>query len=537
MGVKSSTSAAGKAASLGWNNQKPIERWAPEASPAAATAAMLAKDYKMNPQWQPEASSDGAKAALLAHRGDNKVEIWKPEPTAWGNKAAKLAAKKSDTSSQDLGYIITKHPRQGSLIAATSAVSNRRRADSTPAPPKPETYPDEANASTNALNAATSAVSRKRDSKMPVGGSTPYTALSAAMYTSHPPVSPEVEESNREGVLRASAVAMAKKMYNLQEQRKEKDSDAHLGAAYAHRRTRSSFSTTSDDVEPMKLNNLQEAAQKLAQERLAKLHNENMSNREYLDYYGSQAPAGRRLTLRGRAKRRSSSLDADRAQSEKIRAQMTLFSSNLSQIDQKKRAADREALIAAAQRNVNKQMHGLDEQVFAQTGKVGPSLLEEWERKAHTAAQAKSEARMENYGKVDIGGGKFMNQSEVDAVAARNVQPVLDEINEKTEMNREKEATQKLEREANAKRAADLKARDKDAKAIHKKLARKWHNIKISFLCTDVIQSKIKRKRRCGKQMRRQRWQKRSVVLRSIASRATSLVCWQVSRLSKPLKA
>jgi hypothetical protein len=432
----------------------------------------------MAPLWQPEQSTNGAKAALLAHKDGGKVEIWKPEASAWGNSAANQAFKKDRAGglSPQLDYGHTALGRQGSLMAATGAMStSRKRAESTPVPSVfVERYPDEANATANALSAATSASrNRKRTDIAPETGAVPFTTMSREMYTAHPPVAPEVDEQNRQATLHASAIAMAKQMYNHQQKQIDAASAAHYGAMAAHRRPSSIDSA--DEAQPMRFNNLQEAAQKLAQERLAKLHDEHAKNREYRDYYGSSPKAQTRLSIRGRTRRRASSdggIDEDREQSNKIRAQMSLFSSNLSQVDAKKRQQDREALIAAAQRNVTKSLHGMDEKVFKDTGKVAPSLLSEWEVKAHAAAQAKSDTRMENYGKVNIGGGKFINQSEVNLVAQRNVQPVLDEINEKAEVERERVAAAKLEQENQAKKSAELKARERENKEINKKLKR-----------------------------------------------------------------
>lgn len=475
-------SAAGTAASLGWANQKPFEHWKPDSSASASAAAMMAKDYKMAPLWQPEQSASGAKAALLAHRDGGKVDIWQPESDpAWGNSAAAQAFKKfgAGTLSPVLDYGYTSLGRQGSLLAATGAMATgRKRAESSPVvTPRAETYPDENNAAANALSAATSASSRGKRTGVPSdGGAVPYTNMSREMYTANPPVAPEVEEQNYRNSLRASAIAMAQGMYNVQQKQFEAVSNAQLGASAAHGRT-ASIDTESDEVQPMRFNNLQEAAQKLAQERLAKLHDEFSQNREYREYYGSSIQPQSKLSVRGRARRRASSdnsRDQDKEQSNKIRAQMSLFSSNLSQVDQKKRQQDREALIAVAQRNVTKSLHGMDERVFADTGKVSPSLLSEWEVKAHAAAQAKSDTRMENHGKVHIGGGKFINQSAIDLVAKRNVQPVLDEINEKAEVERERQAALKLEQETQARKAAEKKSRERESKEINKKLKREY---------------------------------------------------------------
>ena len=315
-------------------------------------------------------------------------------------------------------------------------------------------------------------------------GSVPYTTMPREMYTSHPPVAPEVEEQNREDTLHASAVAMARQMYNTQQNQTNQNSQAHSGAVAAHGRKSSSSAISGDEVRPpMRLNNLQEAAEKLAQERLEKLHDEHAQAREYRDYYGGNAQESKsRFLIKGRTRRRPSSdvgVEEDRERSKKIRAQMSLFSSNLSQVDAKKRQEDREALLAVAQRNVNKSLHGMDERVFADTGKVAPSLLSEWEVKAHEAAQTKSDARIENYGKVNIGGGKFVDQSDVDAAASRNVQPVLDEINEKAEAERERQDAVQAERGETARKAEERKAREKESKAMNKKLKRESYYLAV----------------------------------------------------------
>lgn len=431
----------------------------------------------MAPLWHPEQSANGAKAAILAHRDSGKTGAGKAEASPWGNSAAMSAFKKYGAGglSPVLDYGYSDLGRKGSLLAATGAMSHgRRRAESTPVVTalKPETYPDERNSATNALRAAESA-SRKQ--KRVAGtfeqGAIPYTALPREMFTSHPPVAPEVEEMDRRDTLHASAVAMARGMYNQQQKKFDAVSNAP-GATHARRL---SSSTSEDEVQPTMFGNLQEAAQKLANARLAKLHDEHAQNREYRDYY-TTPPTLSRLTGRGRTRRRAASdggTKQDKEQSNKIRAQMSQFSSDLSQVDAKKRQQDRDALIAAAQRNVTKKLHGMDERVYADTGKVPPSLLSEWEVKAHAAAQEKSDTRMENYGKVHIGGGKYIDQSVVDKVAQKNVQPVLDDINEKAEAERERQAGLKLEQENEARMAAEKKARDRESKEINKRLKRK----------------------------------------------------------------
>ena len=292
------------------------------------------------------------------------------------------------------------------------------------------------------------------------------------MYTSNPPVASEVNEKNRQAGLRAAAVSMAKQLYDVQQRAIEqaaadiKNSDSLYAANSVHGRRRSSVSSTDEVYMPPQYANLQEAAQKLAADRLAKLHDEHAA---YRNYYGTNAPPQSRMSIRGRTRRRASSdgtRDADEEQSRKIRSQMTLFSDQLAQVDGKKRQTDRDALMAIAQRNVTNRMHGIDEKVFAETGKASPALQTEWEVKANAHAQADSEARMVNYGKVNIGGGKYLDQSEIDAIAAARVQPTLDEITAKAEEHRARDEQIRLE-EAERRRLAEEKSqaeRDRDMK-------------------------------------------------------------------------
>ncbi|KAK6613187.1 hypothetical protein H4I95_01531 [Botrytis cinerea] len=491
VGLSKSQSAAGAAASLGWQNQKTFEHWKPDPSAAASAAAMLAKDYKMKPMWQPESSAHGAKAALLAHKANKGVDLWQPEPTAWGNTAATHAMKKGNTLSPQLDYGHTAVGRQGSLLAATGAMaSSRKRANSTPVKiQKLETYPDEANAATNALKAAKSvhksqtntgkathpgqtnapsnamkaavAVHRSNTVRKPNTfeksvGSVPFTTMPREMYTSQPPVDqfePELPiDQNREDQKQDTAT-----------------SNAQSGAAAAHGQRRLSIDSD-DEPTPMRFDNLQARAQQLTNESVARMTTEDIRNREYRDYYGATPSISSKLSKRGRTRRRASSYDEDRHQSDKIRAQMNLFSSNISKVDEEKRQRDRDALHAAAKRNVNKDIHEMDKQVFKNTGKVAPSLLTEWELKAHEAAQAQSKARMENFGKVDIGGGKFVDQSVIDAAAAKIIQPQLEEINTKAEAKRFREAELKLEEDTRKRKSQEIKMREKEEKEITKKL-------------------------------------------------------------------
>lgn len=345
--------------------------------------------------------------------------------------------------------------------------------------PQKYTYPDQANASANALRAANRASVRGNFDE---GGSVPYTNMPREMYTSRPPVKLEVEEKQHADSLHASAIAMAKQMYNQQQKLIDiaKNNDASTAAARS-----SSFSrhgaispVSSDGQVPTGFPNLQEAAYRLAQERLAKLHDEHQKERGYQDYYGApnmQRNTGKLGTIRGKLTRRRSSSDGDiiddRKRSQQIRQEMSMFSTTLSKVDEEKRTHARQALLAAAQRNVKAQMEGMDQKMFENTGRVPPSRLNDWEMKAHSAALLRIESgRNENEGKIDLGAGVYMTQEEVNAIAAKRIQPVLDDINRKAEAERERQLTAKLDEEHRKEEVEREKGRDKEIHDIHKKL-------------------------------------------------------------------
>ena len=504
VGISDPDSSAGAAASLANTNQKSFEYWKPDYSEPANRSAHLAWDYKAAPLWQPEMSAAGSKAATLAAKHGGDVNIWRPEATAEGNSAAGQAMRMKNLSpAVDYGYTADGHRK--ALMAATDAMSGRNRSGSSPI--VTGTYPDRANSAANALNAATVA-NRPSIKKKSQGGSANLPGLSEAdatrihdaaitnlgreMYTSHPPVAPEVEEKNRQAGIRAAAISMAKQMYAVQQKAIENaaavtKSDGHYAANSAHAR-KSSFSSSVDESvrEYPQYANLEEAARKLAAERLAKIGDPNAANIAYRDYYGANAPVQSRLSIRGRMRRRASSdgqlPDSDALRSQAIRSQMSIFNNNLAQIDAKKRQTDRDSLMATAQRNVAQRMHGIDEKVFAETGKVSPAMMAEWETKARAKAEADSTARMVNHGKVSIGGGKFMDQSEVDAIARARVQPTLDEITENAEARRARDEEIRLAAEERKRLAEEHTRNERERDANTKDEWRRFKGLKMNFL-------------------------------------------------------
>lgn len=506
VGLAPHGAAAGAAATLGWNRKKTPDLAHPDSSSSASAAALLAQD-KMAASWTPTSSPHGAQAAAAAHSAAKGTSSARPPPTDYGHSAANLAFKASRTALATDNARTKTLNHQRSLIAARGAMTTRPRANT--APLLKESYPDQANAAANALKAATVAHRPKRAATESRVGAGPYTSVSRQAFTSQPPARSNALDHTREEQLHASAVIMAKKMYNQQQKLVEQSKKSHASYPTTPRRTRSSNSLSEDEVGPMQFTTLQDAAYKLAQERLSKLHEENMKNREYQEYYGHARPPRKLLFKRGLRRRASSESDAfsDQRSSQHIRTQMSIFSSKLSEVDSKKRQQDRDALMAAAQRNVQARLKGMDEKISQETGMVPPSTLTSWEVKAHQAAQSRSDNRMSRHGKVDIGAGKFMGQEEIDAIAAQRVQPTLNEINEKAEKEHARQAELRLEAEARREAREKDRAREREVAEIARKL-RGWFPVIRSLLHTwYLLVAQSRRGMSAGRQ--RQRGRKR----------------------------
>lgn len=446
---------------------------------------MQAKDYKMNPLWQPELSAAGSRAALQAHENTTSPNVWKASESEHGLSAAGQAHAARKPTKPITEREVSASDHRKALLAATGAMSSsRKRSDSAPIKPPP-------NPSAGwALKAAASTHKTSNPRGEFASGDPGFEAarvqnmaknnVSRQMYGSAPPVSIEVEEKKRSDMLRASAVAMAQKMYAIQQNHIEEAKSSKLpastsGARAARNRAMSDASSNKSSEPPGRgYENLQEAATRLAQEKLAKLHDEHA---DYRSYYGQTAPPkSNRLSIRGHRRQTSrdnDSDDSDQEQSRKIRSQMSLLQGRVAEVDTKKRQADRDALLQAAHKNVTAQLNKLDEKVFSDTGKASPQQRELWERQARERAQRDSDERMVNVGRVHIGGGKYLDQSEIDAIAKQRLQPTLDEISDKAEKQRARDEEIRLEQErlrqeqeTEKQRQVDIKKEMKDSQGM-----------------------------------------------------------------------
>ncbi|KAK3296973.1 uncharacterized protein B0H64DRAFT_423306 [Chaetomium fimeti] len=426
---------------------------------------------------QPETprSSDALLAAGWAQRQQKPSAF---PPSSWVSTAANLAF--STTKASPPAAERPELSRQNSMRAAKGAMAGARpRARSSPQTAT-EKAPDPSSAEGYALSAATIAhgpSARANTISTSEAGAVPYTTLDRQMFTSNPPVKPETDEKTRADVLHASALAMAKKMYGQQQKMIDNSARAHGRSASFPGGDASTIASSQDEEQPpLVYNSLQEAAYRLAQERLAKLQEEHDKQRSLQEYYGSGTPQRTKFgTIKGKLTRRRSSSDGDlledKRRSEQIRKQMSLLNNKLSVVDEDKRRKDQEALLATAQRKVRAQLQRMDQKVQSKTGRVPQVTMDDWGRKAMVAAQARSAATAhETAGKVDIGGGKLIDRSEVDKIAAQNVQPLLDEINERAEEEKARLEEQRLDEERRKEKAEKERMREKEIQEIHRKL-------------------------------------------------------------------
>lgn len=442
---------------------------------------MLAKDYKMAPLWQPEASAAGSRAAILAAQGSGR-EWWQPTASKEGNSAATIAMRNKNLGPQiDYGY--TETGKSNSLLAAKRSVKARKRAGSTPAPVAPETYPDERRASQNALAAATYSTDSNRLGSNAMEAARVHNIgknVGPEFFGEKPPIRMEVEEKKHQDALRASAISMAKQMYANQ----SIDDDGNITVNNARSAARSSQqprAAPEKDIkkEAMQYLTLQEAAQRLAAERLAKIDNQH-EQAAFREYYGYPTQKGRsRLSMRGNNSTRRRAVSAndgmadsdsdDEFRARRVRNQQSQLNNSVAQIDARKRTDDRANLMAAAERKVQAQMDQMDKKVFDDTGKMSPAMMEDWDSKARARAVAASEVRMQHHGQVHIGGGKYLDQSEIDEIARKRIQPTLDDINEKSERQRAKDEEARLDEEERKREARSEKQRQAELKAIEKR--------------------------------------------------------------------
>lgn len=119
-----------------------------------------------------------------------------------------------------------------------------------------------------------------------------------------------------------------------------------------------------------------------------------------------------------------------------------------------------EALMAVARGRAEQKISKIDEEVFYKN----PTLNLKYYTAALAVAEEKGKDRMVNHGKIDIGGGKFMSQSDIDAIAERNVRPVINEISEKAQAQRQADEERRQAEEEEKRKKAEEKRIEQEQK-------------------------------------------------------------------------
>lgn len=442
--------SASAAAALGWAKQRQL---GPETmsqnhtSPSAARAATLAAERSLSPRGQVRKSSVFPRTL---RSGSPHADL--------GNSAAAQAYKARSPRRAPQAT----HKDSPSLLAAQEAIgATRPRSVSSPVLKQPLSDQASGDGVGNRDDAATQRWELTPESGTTGGSTMPATTLPANMYTANPPVSLEVEEKKKADELRASAVAMAQSMFKQQ---------SKLTASFLH------DGNSRDDGEPAQFDHrssLHEAAYKLAHKCLAEMYDENQRGRELQAHYAPSGAPRRWFTVADRFRRRVSSDSDVEFRTGRVPNHMSPLESKKPEPRETEPKVDRTKVLEAARRNVRSQLEDIDQTVADRTGMVPPSTRSAWESKALPVAQETSTAAAteeSHEGERDAGGGLYVAEEDIEAVAKQNVKPFLLELDERAEKERERERKLKEEKEANKIEAEKKKAYDKEVEDVHRKL-------------------------------------------------------------------
>jgi len=456
-------SHASAASALAHANQKPVEIWRPGRYVEAEKAALCMKDFTPPEIPLPSTgySAEGLGAAILAVREQRSIQ----------------ASQKHDIEIQQ-SLAQEKARQEKALRAAAGAYATRKRADSAPSEPVIRSEPRFARTAAGACQQVPveeETPPDEMDKAMEASRVSHRTNTNAKLYAASLPITSAAEERSRQNSLRAAALSMAKDMYETTRSKGDPDTDvdpAIHAAQRGHDQAESRKSVSgAGDAAGRNAWTLQEAAQKRAAEKLARLRNEHA---EMQAYYGT-APRRQRSLLTTRRRRASTDTDAsqmDAEQSRHIRHQMTSLRSQLDRVDEQ-RQQDRDLLMEAARRNVDQAMQDLDMRMWADIGRAPPSVQKQWDEAAEARARRETESvEMSgadvNANRVDIGGRRYIDMADVEAVARSRIQPTLDEITDQAEHQRANELEEQLDAKERERRAAIAREREAEMRALTK---------------------------------------------------------------------
>lgn len=455
------------------NNPVTVEVPVHQMSTSASSAALLAHhDHKEYEVPDHQLSANAGRAALLAHQDHKEYQVPAQTLSANAGKAALMAHRDSASAA----------PQKVNATSAASAASALRAAtqahhDPAMRPTKPEDL--QAKGAANALRAASQA---HREAPSPF------------KYV-HPADDPEVgrlARSNTQGYLadmeprapHRDTVAYAGMSYNSAKAREgqadtyraisdeayrsaglsyatqSNNGDAAAAATGGRSRTNTASTVNNNNKAPVDLMAL---ARKNVDAQMAERGLSRTGSQQSVSTIGT-ASRGANLAFRdgqGRQAESDRQREAhvgDREITERINREMAQFD------QQRRRNQDssqvQSALMEAAKRNARLSMARME----ANRPYSAPNLRDT-QRLEDLLNEERLRARRDrpDGAQVDIGGGHFMSQLEIEAVAARRIQPVMEEMDEQVaEMNRRRAEIQ-------AQREAD-QARREAERAEHRRL-------------------------------------------------------------------
>ncbi|KAL5615489.1 hypothetical protein BROUX41_005534 [Berkeleyomyces rouxiae] len=267
-------------------------------------------------------------------------------------------------------------------------------------------------------------------------------------------------DKDHETDLHATALAMAQQMFAEQQ----------LGNNGNKIMRKSTVGSSGPAQDP-----LHEKAWKLAQARLAQMDDGSLVVRDSQSYYiAKDRTSSRRFSRLSQRNKQtgdqhSDAAEDDGASSEDIDGQpRSIFTKRLSGTQLRKRQDERDALLAAARRNVEHKLAEIDEETMNATGRLMPRRTAAWDAKAQKAAVRRSAERAEaengiagtaSSGQYNVGGGLMVDKADVEARANENLEPLFTDIKESAVAEHERKEQQRLEEEAKKKENTADKAR------------------------------------------------------------------------------
>ncbi|KAK9431983.1 hypothetical protein V1505DRAFT_366909 [Lipomyces doorenjongii] len=399
-------------------------------------AALLAGNVQVKSMWKPAGpSSTATSAAILAHSSPKSPELWKPDPSSREGLAAILSKDPKYTITSQTGSgaktqmsNVSSRPSRLSAAAAHKQYSpnqaHQAGRHTPPLSPKMEAAGAGKYAMANVPSSISTSQSQERYS------------LSASAARNAPPTPPSPVEADDTELSRGAAGA----------------------ALYGKKQPRQSYveSTSTASTQIGSLAALEEAAKRAAATRLSKI--------------GEPQPVYVLSTsTHDKTQRPVTALSGAEYASRRVQLE------HQTQVDRERKARETdkydavtryEMLLAAAQRNVHSRLDAMDKEAASnylfgnkEFNAMALALAEQDIKGKYTAQHAKV---------FDMGGGVFMSAEEVQQIAQKNMQPVLEELNERAFDQREKDEIARQEKERMKADKAEEKERMKADKAEEK---------------------------------------------------------------------